>query len=382
MYGLETIMKSVARYPLRFNLVLMCFIFFVGPPALATEVSIPGTEVRALYSQKVQQNYRLLINLPYGYQQGEQHYPVIYLLDAQWDFPLISATYGQLYYDGFIPAAIVVGITWGGEGDNPDLLRVRDFTPSKMAGEPLSGGAAAFLDFIQAELMPFMANEYSAGDQRVLMGSSLGGLFALYTLFERPEMFSAYIPTASASDWDNGVVYTHAQKNQTKLNAYFAQHPTKLYSAVGDLDSLKPAFMQLQDFFEQQPYRSTLMLNMQVLPKLGHAGVKAPGNAWGLQYAFDRGDMPLSALQLQAWLGSYQNSVSGEIVKISMQDQHLSIAFADDAPIILKAVSPSHFYQQGVFRELRFSRDTSNNPSLNIAGFAQQDNFVHIESLD
>ncbi|NCP63786.1 MAG: alpha/beta hydrolase [Paraglaciecola sp.] len=375
-------MKAVSRYPRCVVLILSFFSFFVGLPALAVEVSIANTEVRELYSQKVQQNYRLLINLPYGYEQGEQHYPVIYLLDAQWDFPLISATYGQMYYDGFVPAAIVVGITWGGEGDNPDELRVRDFTPSKMAGEPLSGGAKAFLDFIQSELFPFMAHEYKAGDERVLMGSSLGGLFTLYSLFERPEMFSAYIPTASASGWDNGVVYTFAQKNQTKLNDYFAKHPTKVYSAVGDLDSLKPAFMQLQDFFKQQPYRSTLMLNIEVLGKLGHAGVKAAGNAWGLQYVFDRGDSPLSAEQLQAWLGSYRHTLSGEIIEIGMHNQHLTIAFADNTPIILKSLNPSQFYQEGEFRKLRFSRDANNKPNLNIAGFAQQDDYIQIKSSD
>ena len=375
-------MKAVSRYPRCVVLILSFFSFFVGLPALAVEVSIANTEVRELYSQKVQQNYRLLINLPYGYEQGEQHYPVIYLLDAQWDFPLISATYGQMYYDGFVPAAIVVGITWGGEGDNPDELRVRDFTPSKMAGEPLSGGAKAFLDFIQSELFPFMAHEYKAGDERVLMGSSLGGLFTLYSLFERPEMFSAYIPTASASGWDNGVVYTFAQKNQTKLNDYFAKHPTKVYSEVGDLDSLKPAFMQLQDFFKQQPYRSTLMLNIEVLGKLGHAGVKAAGNAWGLQYVFDRGDSPLSAEQLQAWLGSYRHTLSGEIIEIGMHNQHLTIAFADNTPIILKSLNPSQFYQEGEFRKLRFSRDANNKPNLNIAGFAQQDDYIQIKSSD
>src|SRR5690606_39585416 len=84
----------------------------------AQPVTIPGTEVNRIHSAIVNQPYKLLVQLPAGYTQSAQRYPVVYLLDAQWDFPLVSSIYGQQYYDGFVPELIIVGITWG--GDNPD----------------------------------------------------------------------------------------------------------------------------------------------------------------------------------------------------------------------------------------------------------------------
>ena len=85
------------------------------------------------------------ISLPAGYDKSNKKYPVVYLMDSQWDFPLLTALYGQQYYDGFIPEVIIVGITWGGEHPNPDSLRARDYTPTNVKQLPQSGGADKFL---------------------------------------------------------------------------------------------------------------------------------------------------------------------------------------------------------------------------------------------
>ena len=90
-----------------YQLVAVIFSFHALSPVGAKEVTIAGTQDVTLYSQKVDHQYRLLINLPMGFDKNNS-YPVIYLLDAQWDFPLISATYGQLYFDGLVPAAVIV----------------------------------------------------------------------------------------------------------------------------------------------------------------------------------------------------------------------------------------------------------------------------------
>jgi predicted alpha/beta superfamily hydrolase len=111
--------------------------------AETSEVKIPGTHVRTLHSRIVGQEYRLLVSLPAGYGESTQHYPVVFLLDAQWDFPLLYAIYGEQYYDGFVPGLILVGLEWGGEKPDPNVLRRRDFTPSDESGNGDSGGAAS-----------------------------------------------------------------------------------------------------------------------------------------------------------------------------------------------------------------------------------------------
>src|SRR5690349_19314217 len=118
-------------------------------------VTIPGSEVRKITSKIVAgQEYELQIMLPAGYKDSDKKYPVVYLMDSQWDFPLVSVLYGYHYYDGFIPELIIVGVTWGGDHPNYDSLRGRDYTPTKidsimylssMVRMPQTGGADKFL---------------------------------------------------------------------------------------------------------------------------------------------------------------------------------------------------------------------------------------------
>jgi len=91
----------------------------VSPP----NVEILGTQLRKIQSTIVGQDFDLLINLPRNYRDTTRPFPVIYLLDAQWDFPLLNAIFGEQYYDGFVPEIVTVGIAWGGRNPNYDSLR-------------------------------------------------------------------------------------------------------------------------------------------------------------------------------------------------------------------------------------------------------------------
>jgi len=53
------------------------------------------------------------------------------------------------------------------------------------------GGAKEFLEFIRQELIPFIDNNYPTlkGDSAV-NGHSIGGLFGLYVLFNKPDTFN------------------------------------------------------------------------------------------------------------------------------------------------------------------------------------------------
>ena len=158
------------------------------------QVEILGTQLLHLTSAIVGQEYDLYVNLPRGYQDTTKTFPVIFLLDGQWDFPLTQAIYGEQYYDGFVPAAVMVGITWGGANPNYDSLRTRDLTPTNVKQVPQSGGAPKFLKFIKNELIPYLELKYrTAKNGRTLMGSSLGGLFTLYALFHEAGLFDRYV---------------------------------------------------------------------------------------------------------------------------------------------------------------------------------------------
>ena len=189
-------------------------------------VTIPGSEVRKITSKIVAgQEYELHIMLPGGYKAADKKYPVVYLMDSQWDFSLVTGLYSQYYYDGFIPELIIVGVTWSGEHVNYDSLRIRDYSPTKLelvtispeiygmmslthsVRMPQSGGADQFLAFMKQELFPFIKSNYKAdGKNRTLMGSSAGGLLTLYTLFTQPDLFTGYAAASPHIPWDNEVV--------------------------------------------------------------------------------------------------------------------------------------------------------------------------------
>src|SRR5215470_18268651 len=216
----------------------MCFvIFFFHADVSAqpfSEVVIPGSQTRKITSTAVPgQEYVLQISLPRNYEKSNKKYPVLYLMDSQWDFPLVTALYGEQYYDGFIPEIIIVGITWGGSHANPDSLRARDYTPTNQNSTRQSGGADKFLSFMKNELFPFIETNYRADpNERILMGCSLGGLFTLHALFTQPGMFSKYVAASPAYAWDSEIIY-HAAKNYLEKSNPSA----RLFMCIGGVEN-------------------------------------------------------------------------------------------------------------------------------------------------
>ena len=105
----------------------------------------------------------------------------------------------------YLPDVIVVGITYPGASANYDSLRAVDYTPVASPSNHQSGDGTKFLAFLKTELIPFIEKNYSADpSRRALMGSSLGGLFALYAMFTEPKLFSGYVaasPAVTYAEW-------------------------------------------------------------------------------------------------------------------------------------------------------------------------------------
>ncbi|HTM93693.1 MAG TPA: alpha/beta hydrolase-fold protein, partial [Flavisolibacter sp.] len=193
----------------KFFIIISVFLF--AETISAQEVTIPGSQIKKISSNIVAgQEYELQIMLPANYSSTNRLYPVVYLMDSQWDFPLLSALYGEQYYDGFLPPMIIVGVTWGGANPKPDSLRARDYTPTNVKAIPQSGGADKFLSFMKEELFPFVERNYRADkNDRTLVGCSYGGLFTMYALFAQPGMFQRYVAASPAFMWDNDLLYQY-----------------------------------------------------------------------------------------------------------------------------------------------------------------------------
>ncbi len=343
---------------MRTAIFLFCFVLLFGSyPKAQTPVAIPGSQTLKLRSAIVRdQDYEVQVMLPAGYGKGEKNYPVLYLMDSQWDFPLVTALYGQQYFDGFVPEMIIVGVTWTGKYANPDSLRARDYTPTHVAQTPQSGGAANFLSFLKKELFPFVESRYRIDkSNRTLMGCSLGGLFTLFAYFSEPGLFQRYVAASPAVGWDNEAIYQYEKQYADKTPA----SPARLYLCVGGVERGVPVFEKFADRLMGRQYKS-VQVQKQVLQNIGHSGTKGEGYERGLQYVFERPSVELTAAQLQALSGRYATA-NGREVSIKAENNRPVLSFGPDNDYTLHASAENELYATAEFLNLHFKKDASGN---------------------
>jgi tetratricopeptide (TPR) repeat protein len=165
-------------------------IFFINNSSLAQEDGSPvsiGT-YRNLYSQILNENRTLLINLPRGYNETNISYPVLYILyggQVEGYFAEAVHIVDRLSVGSKIPEMIIIGVK--------NVDRYRDNLPINRNGEP--EGAENFLKFFKKELIPFIDQSYRTKDFRILLGPQAGATFSVYALIEEPDFFKVNIIT-------------------------------------------------------------------------------------------------------------------------------------------------------------------------------------------
>jgi predicted alpha/beta superfamily hydrolase len=193
------------------------------PPA-----TVPDSEVRTLFSKILNQEMNIFIKLPVLYRRNsDKKYPCWYVTDANRAFPMI-ANIGNIFEvpDPGKGEMIIVGIGYKIR-DMADwaAFRTRDLTPTndpevdgyfnKLLNQTTgrqfdirSGGADKLLAFITTELIPFVESNYRVSlTDRYLGGYSYGGLFTLYTLFSKPDLFIKYFAGSPSIDYNNGFLF-------------------------------------------------------------------------------------------------------------------------------------------------------------------------------
>jgi predicted alpha/beta superfamily hydrolase len=223
-----------------------------------------------------------VVQTPDSYRSGKDAYPVLVLQDAENNFAYTSAAVRLLSENGRIPAMIVVGI------NNTD--RTRDMTPSKPAtgfgGAPFTGsagGADKFLSFIANELLPTIDRNYRTRPYRVLIGHSLGGLFAVYALMNRPEVFKGYLIISPSLWWDDQALVKAAQP-------FFAAHQdvrADIYMTMGsEGDTMLGGAWKLSAVFEESKLPG-LRWKFKRSPEEDHGTIPYISTYEGLQAIFD-----------------------------------------------------------------------------------------------
>jgi len=258
-------------------------------PAGPEPETIDHSEAHVLPRSANGRDYRLSIAVPDDYAANPgRRYPVIYVTDGYWDFKLMKSIVGGLVYDKSIPEVILVGIGYPGEAPDYGRLRRWDLTPAEDRRGDISPGdsghGAAFLEVIEHEIIPFVERRYRVdSSQRVLGGSSLGGLFALYVLFTKPALFAAYIAPSPAAPFARGWLFEYEDafaKAKKPLTA-------RLYMTAAEkeeawvVDAIKKFDGQLRAHAYPQ-----LTYEFRVVEGERHAATKPESFNRGVRFAF------------------------------------------------------------------------------------------------
>lgn len=210
-----------------------------------------------IFSENVKDTFVIDISLPESYfENADQSFPVLYMTDGYWRRGQHNPIH-EMAKRGNVKELIIVGIGYP-ESYNPDSIRVRD----------LIVRADLFLDFIIKELIPYIDKNYRTNNERTLWGSSFGGFFGMYVLFNYEEktkgIFQNYIiasPAAKEKTYYKGE-YLDLFDLEKILNSKTQEINANLYITVGGDEEpvrfLNP-FKELIKILEERDYKNFYM---------------------------------------------------------------------------------------------------------------------------
>lgn len=213
---------------------VLCFI--VLSLKASAQISPPGNpliigKTVSIHSQILADSRDLNVYLPPEYYQNkDQRFPVVYLLDGGMDEDFIHIT-GLYQYNSFpwisrVSPSIIVGIV------NKDRMRDMTFATkdSSLKNQyPTSGHSGSFIDFLEKELQPFIEKNYRTNQNKTIIGQSLAGLLATEILLKQPTLFNQYMIVSPSLWWDDNSLLNIPAKI---LDSSFHQ-TTDVFIAVG-----------------------------------------------------------------------------------------------------------------------------------------------------
>lgn len=178
-------------------------------------VVLPDTEAWTV-RDPVGRDYPIWVSLPAGYARDTHlRYPVLYVTDALYSFPLARSVRNMVGQGGaHLAPFILVGLP-PQQGLSSQQSRSRDYTPTQPSRTPgddytdgiTYGGAAHYRDFLAQHVLPQVEARYRTDPaQRAFAGHSYGGLFGAFVLLTRPAMFQRYILSSPSLWFDQHVI--------------------------------------------------------------------------------------------------------------------------------------------------------------------------------
>ena len=178
-------------------IVLLCCYASVNILAQAENNQITIGVNHTIKSSVLDQDRTIQIYVPDSYNDSDQSYPVLYILDGQWFFENGIAIQKSLRTPRAIPEMIVVGI----KNSNP--LR------NTLFGEESN----KFTDFLKNEVIHFLDSNYRTNEERVIFGWQNAAFYISEIFLIEKDLFSGAIISAGGHASEEDVKEYSPAKN-------------------------------------------------------------------------------------------------------------------------------------------------------------------------
>lgn len=228
------------------------------------------------------QEYEIFVSLPKTYSAGDTtRYPVLYVLDGNFMFPVMNQMHGLLQETGEVKELIIVGIGYHTSSIlGSTVFRTPDYTPTRdtafenMLARDIkmnvkTGGAGQFIRALQNEIFPFIEHKYRTAG-RGLAGHSFGGLFGTFVMLSEPLLFDKYLLSSVSFFWDNKALL---QQEQAYFQKGVRSLPAQVFITVGAEEQFMGMIPLMQQFTASLKGRkyTGLSIEERVLPNESHA---------------------------------------------------------------------------------------------------------------
>jgi len=298
-------------------IVTISLMIFFGSPKLnfgQQQIDYISLGETIEFTSKVLNEKRdILIYTPTGYEESNRKYPTLYITDGAENFFIATAIVNFLSRSGQIPRMIVVGI--------PNVNRNRDLSPSIIQGTSNPGGGDTFLTFFEDELIPYIDKTYRTNNYRVLFGHSLGGMFANYAMFIRPELFNAFITASPYLYYDNEFVIKEATSKLDNLSNFDRQ----LFITLGNEPTYHSSLNKYTSLLKDNT--NTLRWDYQIFNDEDHGSIPIVSLLKGLKYIYSDFQLKMETATegIEAILDHYSQVKSKYDYKVDISEATFNI---------------------------------------------------------
>jgi predicted alpha/beta superfamily hydrolase len=232
---------------------------------------------RRFISRGLRNHRDIVVWLPPGYGLARRRHPVVYFQDGQNIFDPRTAFLGNAWHAGdratelirahAIVAPVMVGIA------NTGANRVNEYAPTPArfdgwegASGESTGDAKRYAKFVVTELKPFIDSHYltlPGPRHTALVGSSMGGLVALYFALWHPRVFGHVAALSPSLWWDDRTVLREFSRLRKKPDV-------RLWLDMGTAEPGWEVIRLFHDTLVAKGWREGADLACREIPGAGH----------------------------------------------------------------------------------------------------------------